>query len=47
MLIDGKPSGLHLLDELLKDFIVNPADLPWKWVKRLAASGKRANHGSW
>jgi hypothetical protein len=42
-----KPSELHLLDELLKDFIVNPADLSWKGIKRLAASGKRVNHGSW
>ena len=42
-----KPSGPKLLDEPLKDFIVNPADLPWKWVKRLATSGERVNHGSW
>jgi hypothetical protein len=46
-LLIGKPSGLHLLDEPLKDFIVNPTDLPWKWVKRLAASDERVNHGSW
>ena len=42
-----KPSGPNLLDEPLKDFIVNPADLPWKWVKRLITSGERVNHGSW
>jgi hypothetical protein len=30
-----------LLDEPLKDFIVNPVDLPWKWVKRLAALGEK------
>jgi hypothetical protein len=41
-----KPSGPNLLDEPLKDFIVNPADLPWKWVKRLATSGERVNHDS-
>jgi hypothetical protein len=46
-LLMGKPSGLHLLDEHLEDFIVNPAGLPWKWLKRLAASGERINHGSW
>jgi hypothetical protein len=38
--------GPNLLDEPLKDFIVNPADLPWKWVKRLATSGERVNHDS-
>ena len=31
----------NLLDEPLKGFIVNPADLPWYWVKRLAASSER------
>jgi hypothetical protein len=36
----------NLLDEHLKDFIVNPADLPWKWVKRLATSDERVNHDS-
>jgi hypothetical protein len=41
-----KPSGPSLLDEPLKDFIVNPVDLPWKWVKRLITSGKRVNHDS-
>jgi hypothetical protein len=42
-----KPSGPSLLDEHLKDFIVNSVDLPWKWVKRLITSGKRVNHDSW
>ena len=42
-----KPSGPNLLDEPLKDFIVIPADLPWKGVKRLATSGERVNHDSW
>ena len=42
-----KPSGPNLLDEPLKDFIVIPADLPRKGVKRLATSGKRVNHDSW
>jgi len=36
-----------LLDELLKGFIVIPADLPWKGVKGLATSGERVNHDSW
>ena len=36
-----------MLDELLKDFTVIPADLPWKWVKRLITSGERVNHDSW
>ena len=40
------PSGPNLLVEPLKGFIVNPADLPWKWVKRLATSDKRVNHDS-
>jgi len=31
----------------LKGFIVIPADLPWKWVKRLITSGERVNHDSW
>ena len=39
-------SGPNLLDEPLKGFIVNPVDLPWKWVKRLATLGKRVNHDS-
>ena len=42
-----KPCGPNLLDEPLKDFIVIPADLPWKWVKRLITSGERVNHDSW
>jgi len=42
-----KPSGPNLLDEPLKDFIVIPANLPWKGVKRLATSGERVNHDSW
>ena len=42
-----KPSGPNLLDEPLKDFIVIPADLPRKGVKRLATSGGRVNHDSW
>ena len=36
-----------MLDEPLKDFIVIPADLPRKGVKRLATSGERVNHDSW
>ena len=24
-----------------------PADLPWKWVKRLITSGEMVNHDSW
>jgi len=31
----------------LKGFIVIPADLPWKGVKRLATSGERVNYDSW
>ena len=45
-LLMGKPNGPNLLDEPLKGFIVNPADLPWKWVKRLATLGERVNHDS-
>ena len=45
-LANWKPSGPNLLDELQKDFIVNPADVPWKWVKRLATSGEKVNHDS-
>ena len=40
------PRGPHLLDEPLKGFIVNPTDLPWKWIKRLATLGERVNHDS-
>jgi len=36
-----------MLDELLKGFIVIPADLPRKGVKRLVTSGERINHDSW
>jgi hypothetical protein len=42
--LPSESNGPNLLDEPLKDFIVNPADLPWKWVKRLATSGERVNH---
>jgi hypothetical protein len=31
----------------LKGFIVIPADLPWKWVKRLITTGERVNYDSW
>ena len=37
----------NLLDEPLKGFIVNPVDLPWKWVNRLITLGERVNHSSW
>jgi len=36
-----------MLDELLKGFIVIPADLPRKGVKRLATPGGRVNHDIW
>ena len=42
-----KPCGPNMLDELLKDFIVIPADLPRKGVKRLATSSERLNHDLW
>jgi len=42
-----KPSGPNLLDKPLKDFIVIPAGLPWKGVKRLATLGERVNLDSW
>jgi len=42
-----KPCGPNLLGELLKGFIVIPADLPRKEVKRLATSSERVNHDSW
>jgi hypothetical protein len=45
-LLMGKPSGPNLLDKPLKGFIVNPADLPRLWVKRLISSGERVNHDS-
>ena len=44
--LPSESNGPNLLDEPLKGFIVNPADLPWKWVKRLATSGERVNHDS-
>jgi len=43
----GKSCGPNMLDELLKGFIVIPANLPRKGVKRLATLGERANHDSW
>ena len=43
----GKPCGSNMLDELLKGFIMIPADLPRKGLKRLATSGERVNHDSW
>ena len=36
-----------MLDELLKGFIVIPADLPRKGVKILATSGERVNQDLW
>ena len=42
----GNLSGPNLLDEPWKGFIVNPADLPRLWVKRLPTSGERLNHDS-
>jgi len=36
-----------MLDELLKGFIVIPAKLPRKGVKRLATSSEMVNHDSW
>ena len=44
--LPSESNGPNLLDEPLKGFIVNPTDLPWKWVKKLATSGERVNHGS-
>ena len=44
--LPSESNGPNLLDEPLKGFIVNPADLPWKWIKRLATSGERVNHDS-
>ena len=44
--LPSESNGPNLLDEPLKGFIVNHADLPWKWVKRLATSGERVNHDS-
>ena len=44
--LPSESNGPNLLDEPLKGFIVNPADLPWKWVKRLATLDERVNHDS-
>ena len=44
--LPSKSNGPNLLDEPLKGFIVNPVDLSWKWVKRLATSGERVNYDS-
>jgi hypothetical protein len=44
--LSSESNGPNLLDEPLKDLIVNTANLPWKWVKRLATSGERVNHDS-
>ena len=44
--LPNESNGPNLLDEPLEGFIVNLADLPWKWVKRLATSGERVNHDS-
>ena len=44
--LPSESNGPNFLDEPLKGFIVNPADLPWKWVKRLATLGERVNHDS-
>ena len=44
--LSSESNGPNLLDEPMKGFIVNPTDLPWKWVKRLATSGERVNHDS-
>jgi len=43
----SESNGPNMLDKPLKGFIANPADLPWKGVKRLATSGERVNHDSW
>jgi hypothetical protein len=44
--LSSESNGPNLLNEPLKDFIVNPTDLSWKWVKRLVISGERVNHDS-
>ena len=44
--LPSESNSPNLLDEPLKGFIVNHADLPWNWVKRLASSGERVNHDS-
>ena len=43
----GNLAATNLLGKPLKGFIVNPADLLRKGVKRLATSGERVNYGSW
>ena len=42
----GNLATANLLGKPLNGFIVNPANLPGKGVKRLATSGERVNHGS-
>ena len=42
--LQSESNSPNLLDESLKGFIVNPTNLPWKWVKRLATLGERVNH---
>ena len=44
--LPSESNSPNLLDEPLKGFIVNLADLPRNGVKRLASSGERVNHGS-
>ena len=44
--LPSESNGPNLLDEPLKSFIVNPANLPWQWVKRLITLGERVNHNS-
>ena len=44
--LPSESNGPNLLDEPLKGFIVNPTDLPSKWVKRLPTSRERVNHDS-
>ena len=44
--LPSESNSPNLLDEPLKGFIVKLADLPWKWVKRLATLGERVNHDS-
>ena len=40
-------AGCYLLVESVNGLVVNPAGLPWKWVKRIATSGERAIHDLW
>ena len=44
--LPSESNGPNLLDEPLKGFIVNHADLLWKWVKRLATTDEKVNHDS-